>query len=59
MMVMMMMANVVDDFDTIQFLFFDIAFFYSNRYEHIMKAAKERKQDQIETGQSKAGGVLV
>ena len=56
---MMMMANVVDDFDTIQFLFFDIAFFYSNRYEHIMKAAKERKQDQIETGQSKAGGVLV
>ena len=28
-------------------------------YEHIMKAAKERKAEQIEAGEAKAGGVLV
>ena len=28
-------------------------------YEHIMKAAKERKADQIDSGEQKAGGVLV
>ena len=62
-------ANVSKSFygwerDTLSFIFSSVQFPFltfhlSNRYEHIMKAAKERKQDQIETGQSKAGGVLV
>ena len=28
-------------------------------YEHIMKVAKERKADQVESGEQKSGGVLV